>query len=251
MNIVSKTLRLRKGAQEIPETPMEAYNKKISIPFAVYDHVKKIKIKQKRVTLYELRRQCIVALVSGFEIYWRELIKILVDSYNVEKRILKKFNNKKIALSNFEDIDLHKISLGELITNGYTIQSLDSLNEIIEKILRKNVFDEFLDGMAIQKSSDLDQEEKECKRTMRDIGFKKFVKEIELVFEIRHETVHNFGTQYDISEEQLYNMHTSVTSFNMFYGAYVEVQFNDVYKQKKKYKRSGFSFLNGDKGLFF
>ncbi len=168
----------------ILENLMELQNlyKKYSYPI--------IKIQENLIAIVSAKQQYIIAMVSGMEHFFKDL---LIDLINEELVDLSGLRDK----FNLEDIIKLKkgnVNLGELIVKNYNFQNLDEINKIYSKILNVSFYEKIKE---VVKTPEYE----------RDISYLRlndnFYPLIHEVIEIRHKCIHDFNLFYDIDLEKL------------------------------------------------
>lgn len=176
----------------------------------------------------EARRQNICSLNSAFEVFWRELIRILIDESKFKDIHLTKVRSHKFSFKELDKILDKKMSLGELLTNVYSFQSRFGLESIIRDLFGLNLYKELrqkrmkfqlvevgkTDGQIIDMSEILD----------------KCIPAIDKVNLIRNATCHDVGTNFRPSKKTIIELDHRVWMFNF----YISTVVDSIFKRNTK-----------------
>ncbi len=207
MKPVDKALELRKSLPLRAKKPSDAFNRKINRSRKVLQAVENQSIRD-RTTLFEARRLHVVSMCAAYEAFWRDYLKSLIDSYKMPTKNSQNLQRIKFSFPELTKIIGNELTLGELITCSFSFQS----TEIIQTFCRE-VFD--IDFFGIFAKAEFTLELRKSKKTVVFKGIEIF-KERSLIdecFTIRHETVHDSGVRFKISESKMAKFFSATREF--------------------------------------
>lgn len=222
MKTVEKALEQRKAAVLKSKNPDRAFQNRIKGPKRLLELAENSS-EPPRVKL-EARRLYIVALCSAFEIYWRDLIRQVVDGYSLTPPSGRTFGKPSISLSDLTQVIGKKLTMGELISCSYTFLSVSTVNKAISDLFGIDAFSEFNKFKFVlqevprknrKSNKPLLREVITGNIALKEIGF------IEECFAIRHETVHHTGIRCRPSRMSLFKYDHAIWLFNAFFGLFV------------------------------
>lgn len=222
MNPLTKTLELRKNYKIKSREPMRAYQRRISL---ARDILQLIERNGRESSKQEARRLFLVTVAAGFELYWRDLIRAVIDRKKVTLKEYPKLRNINFTLADIEQIIGNRVTLGELLSCSYTFQNTKVVNEVLSCILNINAFTEF--GKAKFQIQEIVRKNRSKKQgsIFQQIIYGKSIlnniKKIEKCFEIRHATVHDTGTRYRLSKIETLLIENAVWQFNTFFELFI------------------------------
>jgi len=229
MKILDKALELRNIYNYKTREPMKTFSKRVSLAQQVLFLVEKYGTP---VQKQEGRRLFMVAVAAGFELYWRDLIRTLIDSKNITIQSLPNISNIHFSLTDIGQIIGKKLTLGELVSCSYTFQNTEVVNISLSSILKIDAFKEFSNKkyrlVEVVKKSVTKKHRPPVNIIIRGIDILKRIKDINKCFEIRHATVHDTGSMHRISLKRAMKISGSVRMFNMFFEMYVYNHINDT-----------------------
>lgn len=223
MDILQKTLELRKNYKIKSREPMRAFTQKISCSKEILRLIEKCNpspsVKQ------EVRRLFLVTVAAGFELYWRDLIRIIIDKNKITLKSNPKLGDIKFTIADVETIIGNKITLGELLSYSYTFQNPQTVNKVLSYILNFDAFAEFSKAkFKLQEVKRKNRSKKSgvlFKTTMQGKKILNNIKMIEKCFEIRHATVHDTGIRFRVSEKETILIENAVWQFNAFFELFI------------------------------
>lgn len=207
MKPIDKALELRKSLPLRAKKPSEAFNRKITRSGKVLKVIED-QPSRDRSTLFEARRLHVVSMCAAYEAFWRDYLKSLIDSHNIPTKNSQNLKNIRFSFPELSKIIGNELTLGELITCSFSFQSTD-----IVQAFCKDVFD--IDFYRIFAESEFTLELRKSKRTVLFEGIEIF-KERNLIdecFMIRHETVHDSGVGFKISEAKMSDFFKTMRDF--------------------------------------
>jgi hypothetical protein len=139
MKTLSKVYEVRLNFALKSDEPDQAYKNRISSARDVWQIVEKYGPTSSKL---EARRLFLVAVAAGFELYWRDLIRSVVDRTKVSLKSAPHLGNIHFTLGDIQEIIGHKVSLGELISCSFSFQSADMVNRALSIVLGIDLFAE-------------------------------------------------------------------------------------------------------------
>ena len=212
MTPVEKAIKLRKSLHLRSKAPQIAFQRRLEMPRAILKCVEEHELNSRLFN--EARRHYVVCLCSAFELYWRDFIKQTVDANKIGNIDIRRLRNHKFSFSDLQLILGQRLTLGELIANSYTFQGTEVLNQVCQDIFSVDLF------AGISKIQFTYVEPKTLKEStpsfLKGVEILKHRDDIDRCFSIRHETVHNTGTQFRVSQKTLRNLEGTMGLFNLF-----------------------------------
>lgn len=93
-----------------------------------------------RELIQEARRQYIISLVTGLEVFLKDAFVQLIDKYNFDYEPLVKKKSYPISLIDMQYIIKHKVTMGEMIAEQFNFQNLDSIQDAFSSLLGFDFF---------------------------------------------------------------------------------------------------------------
>jgi hypothetical protein len=236
MNPVEKALKLRNSLPLKDKRPFNAFIKRVFYSFQVTAIMDKLPVNQAKISkkrlkyhesiLFELRRQCIVAMCAAYEIFWRDFFKFTFDQNFPSGKLPGGLRSKNIDIGQLTQIIGEKLTIGELISLSYTFRGTEEINTVVKNMLDFDLF------ARLSKST-----QKFGFQTGKDIGegfvafpqtgtTGKYILQnsglIEKAFKIRDQTVHNTAERLQLTEKQIAGIFIEVFLFNIH--AAVEIE---------------------------
>jgi hypothetical protein len=219
MNFIEKALKFRESIPREMQEPLDVSQKRLLEPGRILLLIEKHA--KDNSTIFEARRQYIICLCSSFEIYWRTLLKSIIDSHELTEKQLKKTKEIKLSLFDLRNIVGHKLTLGELFTSVHVFQSPYAVNSVVSDMLGNDAFSEFakaefkLGPFRNRKYFKSEWEYVKGSDILKDLGY------LEECFEVRHDSAHSSGSKHVVSAAKLDKFSHAVNYFCFFFGLFI------------------------------
>jgi hypothetical protein len=141
MDIFDKILTLRDSLPTKTKKHSIVFSRRLREPIAILDLVEEGK--SNRSAKQEARRYFVSAIITAFEVFWRDWFKERIDARSFTPEQLSRIKEKKFGLSEIQHILGNRITLGELITSIYSFQNSESLNRVASDLLGIDAFEKF------------------------------------------------------------------------------------------------------------
>lgn len=227
MKALDKIHQLRKSIHLQSPVPERAYHSRIRRPREI---LRIIESQQpSNSILYEARRGYIVSIACAFEIFWRQMVKNSIDNEGLDQTKLKGLDTVKLSMHEMADVFYHGITLGELISSSFNFQGVTNVNRAISTLLGIDAFTEYRSFKYRIYTFDPETKQEEKGDPMY-LGLEALKRShfIDRCFEIRHETVHNTGTRFRVSNDLISHIEGAVFLFNLTFGLFSEKKFGDL-----------------------
>lgn len=227
MKAIDKALELRKSIHLRSAVPQREYDNRLRQPRRILKIVEDAH--PRRATLYEARREYIVCLASAYEIFWRDMIKNLIDDRKAGQAKLKGLEALKMSMSEIADIFRHGMTLGELVSCSISFQGVAHVNKAVSSLLGIDAFSmfrKFRYRLYIM-NPDTKTEEKGDSVCLGPEALKRS-SFIDRCFEIRHDSVHNTGTRFSVSRDLVSRIEDAMWFFNLTFGLFTEKKFEEL-----------------------
>ena len=145
------------------------------------------------------RKNYLINLVSFFETWMRRLFIKMIDKYDLNSYRVAEQINRKIKFKDLIEISKTPIGMGELMAEFINFQNLSDIDKFFSAMFNEN----FLEQIKLTENTGM--------KPLPD-GYYKTIKK---GLECRHEIVHNFINNIQISREFIKNFSNIITAFNM------------------------------------
>ena len=217
MKPVEKALQVRRNRHIKSPDPMLAYHRRVGVAREVWE-VAEVhgSPKAKR----EARRLFLVAVAAGFELYWRDFIRILIDEDEISIGTSPQLGRIQFSLSEVQQIVGRKMSFGELVSCAYTFQSAEMVNRALSDIFSIDVFGQLhrepLEFVEVPRKNRSKMRGPLIRITVSGNDVLRLVPQIQRCFEIRHSTVHDTGTRYNLTQKETMEIEAAIGLFNTY-----------------------------------
>lgn len=219
---IDKVLNIRKNLKFKSGEPEKAFNNRLKYPKTILRAVESACC---HAAIYEARRHYLVILAAAFEMFWRDLIKKLIDDNKLIFHNINKFRSISFTLQDVQLIADNKLSLGELLVTAYTFQSPETVNQVISLILDIDAFAAFRKEKYVYvratNKSEKTKDEMPAEFVITGESILRGISLINKCFEIRHDTVHDSGNRHRVSKIDLIHVESATYNFIMFFGPFV------------------------------
>jgi len=227
---VEKALALRKALPLKAKMPSAAFDRRLRRPREILTCIHKHE--SSKAVLYEARRQYIVSLCAAYEAFWRDFLKLMIDSHHFSPSYFQRLRQQKFTFLDLHRIIGNKLTLGELITCSYTFQGTDILNRVCKEVFDLDFFSDF----AKTKFS-IGPFYKKDKKNMESVvvegdKYLRYRVSIDKCFQIRHDTVHDTGTRYRPSAKTLSRLEGNTHMFSLIGSMLLKSRLDEMYAKK-------------------
>jgi hypothetical protein len=223
MRTIEKALEVRKNLGLKSREPSKAFVNRLKHARVLVELTEKSASKG---LILEARRLYIVTLAAAFESFWRDLIKSIVNKKGLTLEKDPHLSRLTFSLADVQQIIGHRVTIGELIAVAYTFQSPETVNQAVSEIFKIDAFSEFKrKEFLVHEISRKNRAKKHGparKTVITGESALRKIPQIKRCFEIRHNTVHDIGSRYRISQTELLEIENAVWYFNSLFGMFVE-----------------------------
>ncbi|MCH8011806.1 MAG: hypothetical protein IIA61_07650 [Candidatus Marinimicrobia bacterium] len=225
---IDKALLLRKSKHLRSKEPLQAFGRRMNSPRKILNIIESSN-NSNRIKL-EARRQYIVSLITAFEIFWREHIRITIDSYQLTEKHLSKIRSHKFSFGDLHAVLGKNLTVGELLTSAYSFQSRMGIERLINDLFDVNLYSELRSGKLKVVITLVDDPELKENVVKMDFLLNGAIPALDKCVAIRNSTVHDTGTIYRPSENSLRQYESWIGMYNLFVGVGVEGVFQKYCK---------------------
>lgn len=172
----------------------------------------------------EARRNLVVALVAGFEIYWRETFRMLIDRHRIAPVNLKTLGKISFSPADVAIIVGRRLSIGELIACSHTFQSFEAVNRLASDMVGFDFFANFKSRTFRIAPAD----EKDRRVAPKDVAgvdiFKLHAGNVAKCLELRHNLAHDWPSRTSLTARTVQDFFGSMSTLNIFLGADLQWQ---------------------------
>ncbi len=157
-------------------------------------------------------------MVAGFEIYWRETFRILINRYPNRVKRFKTVDRISFSTSDVRTILGRRLTLGELIACSQTFQNIEAVNRLASDFLGYDFFTEFKERSFRIEPRNRQQRQFRPVNISGDDVFRKHSKDLVKCLELRHNLAHDLPSRVALSPKSVRDMYGSMSSWNVFVG---------------------------------
>lgn len=227
----NKILEARKNRKQRKSDPFSIFSERYFLIIDLLDKIHK-KVRNKYL-LQEAKNQTIIAIVSAFEIYFKDLVLSLLEKKLIkEEDVIDK--EDKINLFDLKEILKNKMTIAELIvwqydfgnlfgiqrffSNGFNLDFISELKKTAFRIRKKGSWLSFTQIPIENKINDdlyLDND---------------FYGNIQRVLNIRNNIVHDFNPKFNLTKREVNGLTGNILDFILF----VDIYLSEYLIPKKK-----------------
>ena len=155
-----------------------------------------------------------VALCAAYEIYWRDFMKQTIDAQRHHNIDIRQLRNHKFSFADLHQILGQRLTLGELISSSYTFHGTEVINEVCQAVFGLDLFAKIAKKRFQITIVEPKTEADAHPSYMTGVNILRHRTAIDRCFAIRHETVHNTGTRFRLSQRALHGLQGAMMTFN-------------------------------------
>lgn len=233
--IIQRALELRASAPLKERRPDRLFTKRLQEPREILRLVEKQEDGSE--LKLEARRQYVVALATAFEVYWREFFRFSLDRYRPSEETVSHLTKISVTLADVGAILGRKLTFGELISCAYSFRGPEALNSTASAILRFDAFSEFRERrFEIRVIPDRRHKKPLRKKWIRSGAevLKAALPQLSRCFSIRNEVVHNMGTKFKLTQQDMFEIEGQTSTFDVFFSLFLEGELDICFGKKSR-----------------
>lgn len=199
--LIEKAIQQRDSHKQRMEFPFDNLIEKIDRTNQLLDKLYSATKNQK--VLSEARKLCLVNYVTAFEVFFRDLLLMLIKEKVIDSNKLIGTCDNKFTLTEVERIKKKKIGSIEIIIATYNFQNLYEIDRVFSTLLNIKFFEELKKYKFIfgDDPDDYIQLESDFYPTLQDI------------LELRHNFIHDINFHFPFYKRELLDIHYLIISF--------------------------------------
>jgi hypothetical protein len=236
MRPLEKALALRKSAHLRAKEPLAVYNRRLQAPRKILELVEGTALPPR--VKREARRLFAVTVAAAFESYWREFIRVTVDTNNISAQHLAHLRKVSFTVAEVHDIVRRQVSLGELVAGTYTLQGMDIVAQAWSELLGIDFLKRFSECRfaIIEEPRKNRSRPRPIARTVvagKDI-LRRHLKNLQRCYVVRHDTVHDTGARHRLSERDPLAFENASFNLIIFPSLFVENEVERLWGTNKE-----------------
>jgi hypothetical protein len=187
-----------------------------------------------KVCLKEALVQFIIADVTAFEVYFRDLFHAIYDYCEDEREFLakcEKLVDKKFDFQDLVIISHDNIKLCDIVVEHQNFQNLNSINKVFSSLIKEHFFDSLYNREFEVRLSENDEYPLATFKLDPD-----WYEKLDEYLKLRHNLTHDFNPKLRIKPEKIDNLHENLT---LVIGAVDTIFYEEIlwpYLRKKNIK---------------
>lgn len=231
--VVQRAMGLRGVAPLKERRPERLFDRRLKEPWKILREIEDSDLDQR--AKFEARRMFVVALATAFELYWREFFRVMIDQCARSGASLTHLTKTTVTLGDIATVIGERLTLGELVSCAYSFQGAEALGATASTVLKLEAFGSFrkmpyrFEEVPYRNRSRKHGASVATVISGREI-LDRAMPAISHCYSMRNETVHNLGTKYELTMADVTAMYEQVSTFNIFFGLFIERQFQRLRK---------------------